>query len=175
MKVPMTDPMRESIAALTNYFIGDATMNETLERVSVAALEAVSSAKFCGISMTVEGKLGTYIFTNPEVPEIDRAQYETGDGPCIESFRTGRRVLVRSTEEPGPYPEFRAVARSHGVGSVLSSPMHAADELVGAMNLYSGELDAFDDEDIRQAQAFASQAAFLLANTKAYWDARTLS
>jgi GAF domain-containing protein len=171
----MADPMQDSIAALTRYFVGDATMGETLDRVCRSALEAVEPAKYCGISMTVEGRIGTYIFSDLDVPEIDRAQYETGHGPCVDCFRSGESVLVSSTAEPNPYPEFSEIALRHGVRSVLSSPMRTSDETVGALNLYADRANVFGPERIRVAQAFAAQAAFLLVNTKAYWDARTLS
>lgn len=49
------------------------------------------------------------------------------------------------------------------------------DGPIGAMNLYSETGNAFGDNDGRVGLLFASQAAFLLANAQAYWDARTLS
>jgi GAF domain-containing protein len=171
----MSDPIDDALTALTRYFVGDETMGQTLERVCDAAIRAVPPASFCGISIVVDGKLGTYIFSHPEVPQIDRAQYDTGEGPCVDAYRTGRRVLVRSTSEPGPYPEFRAMARGYGLHSVLSTPMTTNSDLLGAMNLYADQDNAFSDSDIRTADAFATQAAFLLANSKAYWDAHMLS
>jgi AmiR/NasT family two-component response regulator len=46
---------------------------------------------------------------------------------------------------------------------------------VGAMNLYARQTHAFGQPDAIAAQMFAAQAAFLLANAQAYWDARSLS
>jgi GAF domain-containing protein len=171
----MSDPVTQAVSALTRYFVEDATMGETLERVCEALLEAIPPAQMAGISMTVDGRTGTYIFSHPDVVEIDRKQYETGDGPCLDAYRSGEIVLVRSTRDPGPYPDFRQVARGHGVLSVLSMPMRTHAQTVGALNLYADHEDAFGDDDIRGAEMFVSQAAFLLANTKSYWDARTLS
>jgi GAF domain-containing protein len=171
----MPDPMVDSIAALSQYFVGDSSMQQTLDRVCDAALRAVPPAHYCGISMIVEGKPGTYVFSHPEVPEVDRPQYETGDGPCVEAFRTGERVMLRSTDEPTDFPDFCAVARRHGIHSVLSTPMQAVDDTVGAFNLYSTLVDGFDDDLLPVADAFATQAAFLLVNAQAYWDARVLS
>jgi len=43
------------------------------------------------------------------------------------------------------------------------------------MNLYAKTVDAFGDADVETAATFAAQAAFVLANAQAYWDARDLS
>src|SRR5215217_8204773 len=126
----MNDPVTEALSALTRYFVEDATMGETLDRVCEALLHAIPPAQMAGISMSVEGRTGTYIFSHPDVPDIDHKQYETGDGPCLDSYRSGEIVLVRSTREPGPYPAFREVARRHGVLSVLSMPMNTNAETV---------------------------------------------
>jgi GAF domain-containing protein len=171
----MNDPLQDAVESLTRYFVGDATLGDTLDLVCALAIDAVKPAVLCGISMSVDGRIGTWVFSHPEVIEIDRPQYDTGDGPCIDAFRTGVSTLVRSTTRPGPYPDFRAVAASHGVGSVLSSPMLTDGETVGALNLYAHDEDAFDEEHAAIASQFASQAGFLLANSRAYWDARTLS
>jgi hypothetical protein len=71
----MVDPTDVSMAALTRYFIGDATMSDTLSHVCQLAVGAIEPAVMAGISMTVDAKPGTYIFTHPEVPDVDQAQY----------------------------------------------------------------------------------------------------
>jgi GAF domain-containing protein len=168
-------PLSEAVAALNRYFVGDATMGDTLTRVAELTTTAVPQAEFVGISMTVDGRVGTYVFTHPTVPEIDRAQYETGDGPCLESFRNGTVIRVDSTATETKWPDFCRVARANGILSTISLPMKTtADRTIGAMNLYARETHAFGDEDARIAQMFAFQAAFVLANARAYWDAREL-
>jgi GAF domain-containing protein len=132
-------------------------------------------ADHVGITMMVDGKLKTSIFTHPEVPEIDQAQYRTGDGPCVDAYRTGVPHIIDSTLEPGRWQAFRDSAASHDVRSTMSLPMATHDGTIGAMNLYAESEGAFDSEDQRIGLLFASQAAFLLANAQAYWDARTLS
>jgi GAF domain-containing protein len=171
----MSDPLEESMGALSQYFVGDATMGETLDRVCTAALKAIPPAAFAGMSMTVDAKIGTYVATHTVVEDIDRKQYDTGDGPCLDAFRTGRVVLLHNTSEPGPYPDFRAAAVNYGIASVISLPMTANGERVGALNLYSESADAFGPAEAELGIKFAFHAAILMANAKAYWDARMLS
>jgi len=169
------DPMRSATEALGAYFMGDVTVAEALAKICDAALEAEPEATRAGISMTVGARIGTYVFTHPDVEDIDKSQYDTGDGPCVEAFRTGETVIIHSTTERGPYPEFRAAAASHGLSSVISSPMRTGAQTVGALNLYSPSVGAFDATSAERLEAFSSQAGWLLVNHQAYWDARSLS
>jgi len=171
----LAEPEREALRALANYFVGDATVGQALERICQAAMEAVPPAAFAGVSMAVDGRIGTYVFTHPEVVEVDQAQYDTGDGPCVEAFRTGEVVRIASTRRPGPHSRFRAVAARHGMLSVLSLPMNAGAQSVGALNFYARTEDAFDDDAVTVGRSFAVRAAYLLLNHQAYWDARTLT
>lgn len=167
--------LSQSVAALTQYFVGDATMGETLTRVSQLTMVAVPHAVMVGITMMVDGRAGTFVFTHPDMPEIDRAQYDTGRGPCVEAFRTGKVLVVDSTIADMRWPEFCRVAHAHGVLSTLSLPMIGTDGAIGAMNLYANTERAFDSRDFDVAQQFAMQSAFVLANAQAYWDSRTLT
>jgi hypothetical protein len=169
------DPFRDAADALGLYFVGDTTMGDALTKVCQAALDAVEPATRAGISMTVNGRIGTYVFSHPEVQAIDQPQYDTGDGPCLDAFRTGQTTAIRSTLDPGPYPDFRRVAADHGLLSVLSTPLDAGSETVVALNLYAPVVDAFDERMAVNARILARHAAYLLLNHQAYWDARTLS
>jgi GAF domain-containing protein len=165
----------DAVAALTRFFVGNQTLGETLHQVAELTVQAVPGSDHVGITLLVDGTLKTSVFTHPRVPEIDRAQYRTGNGPCVDAYRTGEPHRIESTLEPGRWQEFRDSAARHGVLSTLSLPLTVHDETIGAMNLYAEVQGAFGDDDQRVAELFATQAAFLLANAQAYWDARTLS
>jgi len=164
-----------AVAALTRYFVGNQTLGESLDQVAELSIEAVPQAKHVGITLMVDGKLKTSVFTHPEIPEIDQAQYRTGDGPCIDAYREGKPYTIESTLEPGRWQAFRDSAAKHGVLSTLSLPLITHDGAIGALNMYAETENGFDDEAREIGELFAAQAAFLLANAQAYWDARTLS
>jgi len=168
-------PFEEAVAALTRYFVGNQTLGESLHQVAELTIQALPQTDHVGITMLVDDRLKTSIFTHPEVPEIDRAQYRTGEGPCIDAYRTGAAYIIPSTREPGRWQAFRDSAASHGVLSTLSLPLLSHEGPIGALNLYAEGEHAYTDDDMHIGQMFAQQAAFLLANAQAYWDARTLS
>ena len=165
----------EGLAELSQYFVGDKTMLDTLHRVATLAVEAIAPAAYAGLTMLIDGAPTTGVFTDPEAPEIDRAQYETGEGPCLEAFRTGEIHRVISTEADGPWPAFRAACRARGIMSTASFPMLIDDVRHGALNMYSTETDAFGADEIRTGRSFAAQAGVVIAYARSYWNARQLS
>jgi GAF domain-containing protein len=168
-------PLNESLAALSRFFVGDGTLEETLLRVAELTVEAVPSADLVGITMVVEGRKSTAVFTDEASPEVDQAQYDSGEGPCLDAFEQQKAFHIDSTTEDGPWPAFRRAAADHGIGSTLSLPMLVDKRSVGAMNLYAYADYAFSTDDREVGEMFASQAAIALANAQAYWDARDLS
>jgi GAF domain-containing protein len=166
--------LRRSLDALASFFVGRATMADTLHDVAQLAEESLAGAKFVGLTMIVDNKPATAVFTDAQSPEIDQAQYTSGRGPCLDAFRTGEIRGVRSTKQDDVWPEFSRACVDHGIFSTLSVPLAIADKPLGAMNLYSDTENAFHGAEIGTATLFASQASIVLANSQAYWDARSL-
>jgi GAF domain-containing protein len=165
----------ECLATLSRFFVGDGTLDETLLRVAELTTEAIPAASLVGITLMVEGKPRTAVFTDETAPQIDQSQYDTGDGPCLDAFREQQVFSIACTEDEGPWPTFRAAAAGHGIHSTLSLPLVVDRASVGAMNLYADRADAFGPDDHETAATFASHAAIVLANAQAYWDASSLS
>jgi GAF domain-containing protein len=167
------DPeLREAFAALTQFFIGAQTLDETLLRVAEMSNRAVPAAAFVGITLMSGGRPQTTVFTDPVAPEIDAAQYDTGEGPCLHAFRTGNVVPVDSTRVDARWPAFSAACVEHEIFSTLSIPLTVDTVTHGALNLYSTTEQAFDAEQAETAALFGAQAAIVLANAVAYWGAR---
>jgi len=164
----------ESLRALTQFFVNDGTLGDTLLRVSEMACE-FTPAKYAGITLMVEGSPRTGVFTNAEAPEIDEAQYKSGEGPCMYAFRDQVPYRIDSTLEDTRWPEFARRAAAHGILSTLSVPMAARGRNLGALNLYSETAYAFTEAHERTVRVFADQASIALANAQVYWDARQLN
>jgi GAF domain-containing protein len=165
----------QSLAELSRFFVGDRTLDETLHRVSELTLDAVPPADLVGITMMVDGRHRTAVFTDETAPEIDQAQYDSGEGPCLDAFHDRQVYAIDDTSQEGSWPAFRAAAVAKGIKSTLSLPLVVDRAAVGAMNLYSREAHGFEPTDQDVGSAFAAQAAIVLANAQAYSDAYSLS
>lgn len=156
---------------LSRFFVGDQTLSETLLRVSELANQTIAASEMVGITMLADGRPTTAVFTHEAAPEIDRAQYETGIGPCLDAFRQLEVFRIEDTSKDDRWALFSEAAAAWGIRSTLSLPLVVNHEGIGALNMYSREVAGFDDDDVQLGLAFATQAAIALANAQAYWDA----
>jgi GAF domain-containing protein len=164
----------DAFGALAQFFVHDGTLGDTLLHVAEVACKA-GPADMAGITMLVDGVPSTGVFTDSEAPEIDKAQYESEQGPCLDAFRNQSVYRIESTAADTRWPEFARTAADHGIKSTLSLPITARDESLGALNLYSRTEAAFHDADVERMTTFATHSAFVLTNAQVYWDARHLN
>lgn len=171
-----SEALNDSLRALSRFFLGHLTLQQTLQQVLELGQQSVEAADIAGITMLDEsGRPSTTVFTSGESPEIDQAQYEQGAGPCLTAFHEGIVVRIDSMADETRWPAFAKAALDHGVLSTLSTPMSAAGVTIGALNLYARTAHAFTEEAESQACMFAEHAAVPLANAQAYSDAFSLS
>jgi len=123
----------------------------------------------CGswVTLADEGQLGVLAAVSQAAAglERDHAQLHPFPCPCREAYSLG--VLVRVTdvrEEPSRWPEFSASAARLSMAGVAAIPMRLADQVVGALNLYSPEPREWSDEDMAVASVLADVATSYLVN-----------
>lgn len=105
----------EAIRQLASFSVVDNVMPEILHRVALLATDTVDGADFVGLMMAVDGRLQTPVFTDEEAPEIDSAQYETGIGPCLDSYRDRAIYTIPSTPKDTRWPPFSGTCQAYGV------------------------------------------------------------
>lgn len=172
-----SDPrLREAVDTVAQFLVADVPLGQTLDRISLLARDAIGTTAAVGITLADErGRRGTHVFTDEISPDVDQGQYDDDEGPCLDALREDRVVLVPDTAAVADrWPSFSRRAVAAGVVSTLSLPLSAGDERLGVMNLYStGE--AYAEPQERAGALFAKQAAVVLANCRAYWNAFDLS
>src|SRR4051794_7510230 len=171
-----SDARAQALRALSSFLVAETSMGDTLLRVSEITTEAMPAAAMAGITMLAQdGRPTTSVFTDPDAPEIDSAQYESGRGPCLDSWRQSRVVRLDSLAEAmTTYPEFAKAAKAHGIQSCLSLPLMAAEQGLGALNLYARTEEGFSADDEAIGVELAAAASIVLANATAYWEAAQL-
>jgi GAF domain-containing protein len=104
--------------------------------------------------------------SNDVVLEMDKDQYDTGQGPCLDAARFGERFHIASLDAEGRWPEFVPRARARGIRSVMSTPMLAVGRPMGALNIYSRAVDAFAAHEQEWADQFAAEAAQVVTSSR---------
>jgi GAF domain-containing protein len=123
----------------------------------------------CGswVTMADDGRLRFLTAVSRAAAELqrDHAQLHPFPCPCGEAYSTGEVVRVTDVrEESTRWPEFSASATRLSMAGVAAIPMRLADQVVGALNLYSSGPREWSDEDMAVAGALAAVATSYVVN-----------
>jgi GAF domain-containing protein len=145
---------------LPAYYDLEAALTELTE-----SLTAVLGLSGSGVTMAEDGMLRFVTAVSQASGELERNQEEEQAGPCRDAYDTGEVVRVTDVRaESARWPEFSATAERLSVAGVAGIPMRLADQIIGALNLYSGEPREWSDEDIAVAKVLADVATSYVVN-----------
>jgi GAF domain-containing protein len=160
------EDLRESLAGLAQLASNRMPLEELLTQVATYAVQAIPGADGAGLTLLEDDRSDTIVATASFVTEIDDVQYGMGQGPCISAAREGRTVMSGSLGADSRWPRFGGTIARLGVHSVVSLPLITPDGVVGAMNVYAHEKDAFDNRSIELGEIFAVPAAIAVQNAQ---------
>jgi anti-anti-sigma factor len=132
-----------------------------LAHTSIGAADGVS------VSLMRHGALSTVAASDQTIMAMDANQYATGEGPCVDASVEGHWFHAESLDTEVRWPSFTPRARSLGIKAILSSPLKARDEPVGALNIYSRTAETFEVGDQKAAAVFAERASVILSDARA--------
>ncbi|MCU1372215.1 MAG: transcriptional regulator [Ilumatobacteraceae bacterium] len=172
-----TDPRTQAFEKLAQQLVSEDSLEHALTAMLQILTEAVPAASHAGLSTgDSPQRPATPVFTNPKVPDMDQAQYDSGRGPCLDAWRTGTVVRIDDLSSAADrYAEFVAAAHDHEIRSTLSIPVIVQDRSVGAINLYSETIGGITAEDEQLALDLAPASGAFLVNAQAYWHAFELT
>ena len=154
------DDLAVRLSDLSRVLQEEDGVDETLQAIVDAAVGTVPGAQYAGLSVVEHRRVvNTRVGTAELVFQVDKAQYETGQGPCLAATYEQRTVRLSDMTAERRWPQFTARAAELGVGSMLSFQLFVQQDNLGALNLYSADKDAFDDDSEHVGLLFAAHAA----------------
>jgi GAF domain-containing protein len=148
---------------LTARLVASEDLDHALEALVTTTARAVPGRSWCGITLIRAGAPSTEAASSPLPAEVDEIQYRTGDGPALAAIRDREMVIVGDLRTETRWPRWCGVAAGNGVVGVLSMPLDIDDHVIGALNLYAGEPNAFSADVQLAAMLVAEHAGLLLA------------
>lgn len=154
----------DQLADAARSMQGWASTQLTLEKVVLVATEMVQGCDFVGISIVHSNRIDTPVGSDETLNRIYELQFVLKEGPCFDALRLQEIVHSRDLANDARWPRWGPlVVKEAGVASIVSYRLYTTQDTLGAMNLYSAELDAFDSDDINNGQALAAHAGVALA------------
>lgn len=162
MNAEFTDFARE----LACYHSLDAVLNA----ITSHAVHTIAGAESAGI--TLKHGAANYVTvaaTSELAVAVDRVQYETREGPCLDSLEAGHVFRTDDIATDPRWPTFGPKAAADtAVVSMLSHRLFLEDsDVFGALNLYSRKPAAFAAHSLSVLDKLATHSAIALAKANA--------
>lgn len=165
---PYPEELWQSVAELSGLLLSEEDQETTLRRVADLAVRSIPGCDAVGVTLLTEGVASTHAATSGLVYDVDRYQYEIGDGPCLQAVSDRLPHRVDDMALSDCWVRFCRHAAERGIRSSLSLPLTVRGEPLGALNLYSRLAHSFGPPERETALMFAAQAAGALANSQTY-------
>jgi len=162
----MTEPLAQRLGALARHLQQERGVEATLDAIVRAAVQTIPGAEYAGVSQVEDRRrVRTAAATADLVMRVDQAQYDTGEGPCLESLFGEHTVRAPDLRSERRWPAFTARACALGVGGIMAFQLYVARDSLGALNVYSGRPGQLGDAAERVGALFAAHTAVVLADT----------
>jgi transcriptional regulator with GAF, ATPase, and Fis domain len=144
------------------------TLTSTLQAAVDGALKMIEPAEHAGVSLVYENtRIDTPAATDMVARRGDELQYELGEGPCLQSIREQETVWSGDLTVERRWPRWsRRASDELGVRSMLCFQLFVTHDTLGALNLYSGRLNAFESEHRTTGLALAAHVAVALSSAQ---------
>jgi GAF domain-containing protein len=140
------------------------TVLQTIVEVTAGSLQGVDHV---GITLAhSNGEMETKAATDDFVLQLDRIQYELGEGPCVHAMETSRVVVVENAKDDPRWPRFMKPAVELGLRAQMGLRLYADSQTLGGLNMYSTTVDAIDPGVECLAQLFAEHASIALGRAQ---------
>jgi serine phosphatase RsbU (regulator of sigma subunit) len=154
----------------------DGDPQATLQRIVELAVVSVPGAEHAAIT-TVAGLAFTTVVATDELPmRVDQVQYETREGPCVDSLLSHEVYRANDLASDVRFPTFAplAVART-GVRSMLAFRLFTQEGSLGALNMYSTKVGSFTSASLAMGALFAAHASVAMRTAQDADDREELS
>ncbi|WP_410675915.1 GAF domain-containing protein [Amycolatopsis sp. cmx-4-68] len=163
-------------ARMSGLLLSSEKVDTALKLITALAVEMVPGTTGAGISlMDHHGRRVTAAATDEVVDRADELQYQLGHGPCLTAWAERAVVRVDDLARDERWPAWSRPAAELGLASVLSAPMVAGPEPLGALKVYAVLPHAYGQREEHLLTMFAAQAAMLISNMRTAQDAERAS
>jgi GAF domain-containing protein len=150
-------------------------MQSLLQTVADLAKTVMPGNPEASITLLVNDKATTAVFTGQLALDCDESQYGRGYGPCLHAASTGELIEIADAQADTRWRDYLDRAVERGALGSLSVPLPVSEGVAGALNIYARKPNAFDEDSRSAATRFAPYAAVAVSNMRAYQDARDMA
>lgn len=149
----------DTFVALTDTLVDDYDVVELLQNLVDSVVEIFDASAAGILLVNQEQQLEVLASTSERSSFLGLLQLDSGEGPCVECFATGKTVSGRDPAEmQRRWPAFARASAESGYASVHSIPMRLRETTLGSLNLFREAEGALNRDDALAAQALTDVA-----------------
>jgi GAF domain-containing protein len=173
--------LARAFVEFSDTLVGDFDVLDFLVRLCERSAEVLEVTAAGALLADGRGQLGLVAASTEAVKVLETLQVQRREGPCVDAWRRGERVVVadlRADRRRGPsrrWPVFTPRALAAGVMAVCAFPMRLRGDRIGALNVFQAAPGAFDEAALDAGQALADVATIAILQARAVEDAARLA
>jgi GAF domain-containing protein len=158
---PLVD-VAQALSDVARSLEAEPDLQRVVEGIVAAVTETVPGAEQAGC------RFGRAEFCGPSPrpaiwrERLNAIEHELDEGPCVQAVVEHRSYRIDDMSTDTRWPRFAAAAHAHGVRSMLGYRLFTSGRTLGALDLYSSKLNAFNAESEVVGELFAAHAAIAL-------------
>jgi putative methionine-R-sulfoxide reductase with GAF domain len=156
-----------SFAEIARAMSREPTVARTLQRIVDLAIDTIDGCDAAGILLVTKREIVAGAWSDERVRAIETMECAVGEGPCLDAITEDPTFESSDLRDHlSRWPTFAARAIDAGIQSMLAFRLFAAEDTLGALDLYSNEPGAFDEAARAFGTVFAAHAALALAGAQ---------
>jgi signal transduction histidine kinase len=160
----------EALFSISTEISSTLQLEEVLQRVAAHAHRLMEARVVSLLLIDKEAEAmrpaATYGASAAYLAQPDREVAASLTGEVI---HTGRPLYIPDVRQETQY-SVADLAREEGLCSLLSLPLRTKTDVIGVLNVYTGELRYFDESDIRLLTLLANHSAIAIENARLHQD-----
>lgn len=156
------DPVElaEALGDIARALLAQQDVEDTLTRIVTEALRLIEPAEHAGIDLVRRHRIEAIAPSSRIARRVDEIQVEVDQGPCLDALRNHEVYRTGNLPAETRWPDFAARANAEtGVVSIMGFRLWVEQDTLGALDLYSTQPDAFDDDTEAVGSVLAAHAA----------------
>ena len=156
-----------AFAEIARTMAREPTVARTLQRIVDLACDRIDGCDAAGILLLTKREIVAGAWSDDRVREIETMECELDEGPCLDAITEDPTFESADLRDHlSRWPTFAARAIDAGIQSMLAFRLFAAEDTLGALDLYGNEPGAFDEAARAFGTVFAAHAALALAGAQ---------
>jgi GAF domain-containing protein len=156
---------------LIDTLVDDFDVIDTLTVLASRCVQLLDAAAAGILLADTSGQLRVMAASTEEIAPLELFQVQNQEGPCMDSFRTGRVIAEFDLRARSVWPRFATESVAAGYPSVCAVPLRLRDMILGCLNLFMTEPVRLSAGDVGLAQALADVASIAIIQDQAARDA----